>query len=192
MDKTDSVSLIIEQNDTDPTLRYYEDHAEEFTANTIDADMKDIRSRFLSHLPAGARILDFGCGTGRDTKAFLDLAYEVAALDGSPSLCRIAGEYTGIPVQCMDFREYSPALQCFKFAGLSFWPFGRRIEYGGGAVSFIVNVIWFLLNGWWMALGNLAIGCVWCITIIGIPFGIQFFKIAKLSLSPFGATIVRD
>ena len=95
MDKTDSVSLIIEQNDTDPTLRYYEDHAEEFTANTIDADMKDIRSRFLSHLPAGARILDFGCGTGRDTKAFLDLAYEVAALDGSPSLCRIAGEYTG-------------------------------------------------------------------------------------------------
>ena len=92
MDKTDSVSLIIEQNDTDPTLRYYEDHAEEFTANTIDADMKDIRSRFLSHLPEGARILDFGCGTGRDTKAFLDLAYEVAALDGSPSLCRIAGD----------------------------------------------------------------------------------------------------
>ena len=109
MDKTDSGSLIIEQNDTDPTLRYYEDHAEEFTANTIDADMKDIRSRFLTYLPEGARILDFGCGTGRDTKAFLDLAYEVAALDGSPSLCRIAGEYTGIPVQCMDFREYSPA-----------------------------------------------------------------------------------
>ena len=86
MDKTDSVSLIMEQNDTDPTLRYYEDHAEEFTANTIDADMKDIRSRFLTYLPEDARILDFGCGTGRDTKAFLDLAYEVAALDGSPSL----------------------------------------------------------------------------------------------------------
>ena len=45
-------------------------------------------------------------------------------------------------------------LQCFKFATISFWPFGRRIEYGGGAVSFIVNVIWFLVNGWWMALGN--------------------------------------
>ena len=136
MDKTDSVSLIIEQNDTDPTLRYYEDHAEEFTANTIDADMKDIRSRFLSHLPAGARILDFGCGTGRDTKAFLDLAYEVAALDGSPSLCRIAGEYTGIPVQCMDFREYSPAEEIYavnrQYPLVSF----RRIRqrYGLGPV----------------------------------------------------------
>ena len=107
MDKTDYISLIAEQNEADSTLRYYEDHAEEFTANTIDADMKDIRSRFLTYLPEDARILDFGCGTGRDTKAFLDLSYEVAALDGSPSLCRIAGEYTGIPVQCMDFREYS-------------------------------------------------------------------------------------
>ena len=105
MDKTGYISLIAEQNEADSTLRYYEDHAEEFTANTIDADMKDIRSRFLTYLPEDARILDFGCGTGRDTKAFLDLAYEVAALDGSPSLCRIAGEYTGIPVHCMDFRE---------------------------------------------------------------------------------------
>ena len=82
-------------------------------------------------------------------------------------------------------------LQCFKFATMSFWPFGRRIEYGGGAVSFLVNVIWFILNGWWMALGNFLIGCVWCITIVGIPFGKQFFKIAKLSLRPFGAYIVR-
>ena len=81
-------------------------------------------------------------------------------------------------------------LQCFKFATVSFWPFGRRIEYGGGAVSFLVNVIWFLLNGWWMALGNFLIGCVWCITIIGIPFGKQFFKIAKLALRPFGAYVV--
>ena len=136
MEKTDSISMIAEQNNADPTLRYYEDHAEEFTANTIDADMKDIRSRFLSHLPAGARILDFGCGTGRDTKAFLDLAYEVAALDGSPSLCRIAGEYTGIPVQCMDFREYSPAEEIYavnrQYPLVSF----RRIRqrYGLGPV----------------------------------------------------------
>ena len=223
MDKTDSVSLIIEQNDTDPTLRYYEDHAEEFTANTIDADMKDIRSRFLSHLPAGARILDFGCGTGRDTKAFLDLLHCAGLPASIPAfLCSawisgsilrqrkymrlignilwflLGGFVSGMAwvlsgaVWCITIIGIPYGLQCFKFAGLSFWPFGRRIEYGGGAVSFIVNVIWFLLNGWWMALGNLAIGCVWCITIIGIPFGIQFFKIAKLSLSPFGATIVRD
>ena len=91
------------------TLQYYEDHAEEFAANTLDADMKDIRSRFLARLPEKARILDFGCGTGRDTKAFHDMAYEVTALDGSEALCRFAGEYTGLPVKCVDFRSYSPA-----------------------------------------------------------------------------------
>ena len=79
--------------------------------------------------------------------------------------------------------------QCFKFASLSFWPFGKQIVYGGGAVSFIVNVIWFLLFGLWMGIGNFLIGCLWCITIIGIPFGKQFFKIAKLSLAPFGARV---
>ena len=105
MDKTDSVSLIIEQNDTDPTLRYYEDHAEEFTANTIDADMKDIRSRFLSHLPAGARILDFGCGSGRDSKYFLSKGYEVEACDGSREMVRIASQTAGIPVRRMLFEE---------------------------------------------------------------------------------------
>ena len=79
--------------------------------------------------------------------------------------------------------------QCFKFASLAFWPFGKEVIYGGGAVSFIVNVIWFLLFGLWMGIGNFLIGCLWCITIIGIPFGKQFFKIAKLSLAPFGARI---
>ena len=93
---------------TDPTLRYYEEHAEEFAANTIGADMEAVRSRFLSHLPAGARILDFGCGTGRDSKAFHDLGYEVRALDGSEALCRIAGEHAGVPVRCADFRDYTP------------------------------------------------------------------------------------
>lgn len=94
--------------DMDPTLRYYENHAEEFAANTVHADMEDVRSRFLAHVPEGGRILDFGCGTGRDTKAFLGLGYQVTALDGSKTLCRIASDYTGVPVRCMDFREYTP------------------------------------------------------------------------------------
>ena len=90
------------------TLQYYEDHAEEFTVNTINADMKDIRGRFLSYLPAGSRILDFGCGTGRDSKVFHELGYEVSALDGSETLCRIAEEHTGLSVRCLDFRNYTP------------------------------------------------------------------------------------
>lgn len=89
------------------TLRYYEEHAEEFAANTLHADMEELRSRFLDRIPAGGRILDFGCGTGRDTRAFLDLGYEADAADGSAALCRIASDLTGISVRCLDFRDYT-------------------------------------------------------------------------------------
>ena len=80
--------------------------------------------------------------------------------------------------------------QCFKFAKLSFWPFGKEVVYGGGAVSTLANIIWLLTFGVWMAISNFVIGALWCITIVGIPFGKQFFKLAKLSLTPFGAKIV--
>ena len=79
--------------------------------------------------------------------------------------------------------------QCFKFAGLSFAPFGKEIDYGGGAVSLIVNIVWAIFCGIPMALENIGFGILWCITIVGIPFGKQFFKIAKLSFMPFGAEI---
>ncbi len=79
--------------------------------------------------------------------------------------------------------------QCFKFARLSFSPFGKEVEYGDSAFSFIVNIIWIIVSGWEMALGNLIAGALLCVTIVGIPFGKQFFKLAKLSLMPFGAKI---
>ena len=79
--------------------------------------------------------------------------------------------------------------QCFKFAGLAFFPFGKEIEYGGGAVSMIANIFWLIFTGLPMALANAVWGCVLCITIIGIPFGKQFFKFAKLALMPFGAVV---
>jgi len=82
--------------------------------------------------------------------------------------------------------------QCFKFASLSFAPFGKDVEYGGGAISFIVNIIWLILFGIPMAIENLIFGCLWCITIVGIPFGLQFFKIAKLALMPFGSRITSN
>lgn len=97
-----------EKNDAADTIQYYEDHAEEFAANTMNADMKELRSRFLSYLPSGAHIMDFGCGTGRDTKAFRELGYKVDALDGSASMCRIASEVAVICVRCVDFRDYLP------------------------------------------------------------------------------------
>ncbi len=79
--------------------------------------------------------------------------------------------------------------QCFKFATLAFKPFKKEVIYGGGAPSLIANIFWLIFLGLPMALENAVVGLVWCVTIVGIPFGKQFFKIAKLALTPFGARI---
>ena len=79
-------------------------------------------------------------------------------------------------------------LQCFKFARLSFWPFGSTVKANFGKHA-ILNIIWFLFGGFSLALSFFFTGIFWCITIIGIPFGRQCFKFAKLSVGPFGATI---
>lgn len=91
---------------------------------------------------------------------------------------------------CVTIIGIPIGLQCFKFAGLAFFPFGKTVVYGGGAVSLIANIIWLIVSGIPMAVGNALIGCILCITIIGIPFGKQFFKIAKLALMPFGASVI--
>lgn len=90
---------------------------------------------------------------------------------------------------CITIIGIPIGLQCFKFASLAFFPFGKEVVYGGGAVSLLANIVWLIVSGIPMAVGNTAIGVVCCITIIGIPFGRQFFKIAKLALLPFGATV---
>ncbi len=87
------------------TIRYYNDHAEDFVSNTVSSDMSENYAEFLKLIPAHGRILDFGCGSGRDTKFFLDSGYETEAIDGSEELCRIASEYTGIRVSHMLFSE---------------------------------------------------------------------------------------
>jgi len=93
-------------------------------------------------------------------------------------------------VCCMSIIGIPWGIQCFKFARLALWPFGKEIRFGGGAVSFLANLVWILFFGWEMALTCLSLGLVFCITIIGIPFGVQCFKFAKLALLPFGAQIV--
>ena len=91
---------------------------------------------------------------------------------------------------CITIIGIPIGLQCFKFASLSFFPFKKDVKYGGGVVSIIGNILWLIFFGIWMALENVIFGLLWCITIVGIPFGMQFFKIAKLSLTPFGSDIV--
>ena len=90
---------------------------------------------------------------------------------------------------CISIIGIPIGLQCFKFTGLAFFPFGKEVVYGGGAVSLIANIIWLIVSGLPLALEHLAIGVAMCVTIIGIPFGLQQFKLAKLALMPFGAVI---
>ena len=87
------------------TLTYYNQNAQSFTAATVSVDFTATQTRFTPHLSQGASILDFGCGSGRDTKYFLSQGYQVEAIDGSEELCKLASEYTGIPVTHMLFQE---------------------------------------------------------------------------------------
>ena len=86
-------------------VEYYNKNADSFFAGSVAADMSDVQSRFLSYVPAGGRILDAGCGSGRDSKAFLDAGYDVVSFDASEEMCRRASEYTGKPVLNMRFED---------------------------------------------------------------------------------------
>lgn len=89
----------------DNTLKYYNQNAEQFVQGTLSVNFKHTQDRFLEKIAAGAYILDFGCGSGRDTKYFLEKGYTVDATDGSEELCKMASGYTGISVEQMLFEE---------------------------------------------------------------------------------------
>lgn len=83
----------------DDTLNYYNQNANQFVQGILSVDFKQTQDRFLNKLPAGALILDFGCGSGRDTKYFLEKGYHVNATDGSEELCKLVSDYTGVIVK---------------------------------------------------------------------------------------------
>lgn len=89
------------------TLGYYNDHADEFYNSTVTVEFVAMQERFLTKLKKGSCILDFGCGSGRDTKYFLEKGYHVDAIDGSKELCKLASKFTGIEVKNMCFEELS-------------------------------------------------------------------------------------
>lgn len=85
------------------------------------------------------------------------------------------------------------AVQCVKLAGFSLWPFGRAVvedPEGPPVGSLPGNVLWFVLCGWWLALGHVIAGVALVLTIVGIPFGVQCFKLGLLALWPFGRRVV--
>ena len=87
------------------TIDYYNKHAEEFTASTFEVDMESLYQPFLVELQEGARILDVGCGPGRDTLAFKNKGYQVDAIDYSEELVKKASRLTGIPIKLKSFYE---------------------------------------------------------------------------------------
>ncbi len=84
------------------------------------------------------------------------------------------------------------AFQTIKLGVLALWPFGQHANIespGGGPIGCLLNIIWLIFGGIWIALTHLALGILFSITIIGLPFGVQHFKLASLALSPFGKTV---
>lgn len=87
------------------TINYYNKNASAYASTTQNIDLSNIYEEFLSRLDKGSLILDFGCGSGRDSKYFLESGYKVEAIDGSIELCKLASKYIGIQVKNILFNE---------------------------------------------------------------------------------------
>jgi uncharacterized membrane protein YccF (DUF307 family) len=94
---------------------------------------------------------------------------------------------------CLTIIGIPFAVQAFKLASFSLWPFGRDVvpaADSGGLVETLVNLLWLVLFGWELFVAHLVAGLVLCLTIVGIPFGVQAFKLSVLALWPFGRKVV--
>ncbi len=89
------------------TIDYYNRNAKTFASETINVDMSYCRDRFMTHLKPGSRVLDAGCGSGRDTIVFLKNGFETSAFDASEEICKIAAKNAGINVKCLRFEDLS-------------------------------------------------------------------------------------
>lgn len=87
------------------TIHYYNKNAREFIERTVKSDMSICHEKFTELLNPGGFILDAGCGSGRDSKYFLECGFQVQAMDASAEMCNLAAEYIGHTVECMSFDE---------------------------------------------------------------------------------------
>ncbi len=95
-------------NNIDKTIEYYNENVAKFVADSIDVEFSEIQNEFMSFVNKGGRILDLGCGSGRDSKKFLEMGYSVTAIDGSVEIAKKAGEYIGQNVICSTFQDFVP------------------------------------------------------------------------------------
>ncbi|HRW67863.1 MAG TPA: class I SAM-dependent methyltransferase [Candidatus Competibacter sp.] len=87
------------------SIAYYETYAQAFFEDTVALDLTPLYEPFLARIPAGGAILDAGCGSGRDARAFLERGYSVTAFDASPTLARLAATHTGLPVHVQRVQD---------------------------------------------------------------------------------------
>src|SRR5450755_3222803 len=97
------------------SLNYYDQHAAEFFADTVLVDMSRLHKRFLAHVPDGGLILDAGCGSGRDTKAFIEKGFRVVAFDSSARVAELAAGHTG---QRVDVRQFADVTEQACYDGI--------------------------------------------------------------------------
>lgn len=87
------------------TIEYYNKNAQTYFEQTVESNLQVVYDEFLSRIPANSYILDFGCGSGRDSKFFIENGYKVRAIDGSIKMCKLASKYINQDVECMKFEE---------------------------------------------------------------------------------------
>ena len=93
-------------------------------------------------------------------------------------------------IMCLTIIGIPFGIQAFKIAGFAFWPFGREIRRGStGIGKLLLNIIWVLLGGWYIALGYIFAAIILTLTIIGFPFALQHLKLAGIAFAPFGSQI---
>jgi len=117
-------------------IEYYNNNSKEFIENTINSDMSLWRDKFEKYIPDGGHILDAGCGSGRDSKAFLKHGYSVVAFDASREMCKFASEYLGFEVWQMRFDEI-----CFdeEFDGV--WACASLLHVDADKIADVMNNI---------------------------------------------------
>ena len=104
------------------------------------------------------------------------------------------GYFLGGLILCLTIVGIPFGVQIMKLGTFAMWPFGGEVvqrEKASGCLSILLNVLWIIFGGIEVALSHLALGVVFCCTIIGIPFGLQHFKLMILALMPFGHEVVR-
>lgn len=136
------------------TISWYDQHATAYADRTLALDMSGPRAAFLRDLRPGARILDAGCGSGRDAKAFRQLGYDVTAFDGSSALARIARHHCGLPVRVCRFDEVNEE-GCYD----GIWACASLLHVPRGDLDASMHTLWRALARRGVLYASFKLGC---------------------------------